>query len=137
MSGSRKTLIALCAGSLVGVLATIAAVDGKQGSLDQIFRTAWHDSWNTDLTGEVASLLRVGKQFENVVQFIEDNGFSCQRSMLDGKHDSWFCERGTWNWGYLAYERWTIEFQCDATLPKCTIDKHKAAVESLSWHSFI
>jgi len=81
--------------------------------------------------------LSVEKNSENAVDFIEKNGFTCQRSMLDTIHNTWFCQRQTWNWGYLASERWTLEFQCDAKLPACAIAKHHAAVESRSWHSFL
>lgn len=137
LSGSNRTRVALYGGVLFAILAAIAAVAGDRGTLDRVFRNAWHDSSYTELTAEVASVLNVRKNSENVVDFIEDNGFACQRSMLNANHNTWLCQRQTWNWAYLAYERWTLEFQCDAKFPDCTIAKHYAAVESRSWQSFL
>lgn len=124
--------------AIATVLAAIFVYWQGTGKLERAFRDAWRDSFGTDATGDtaIALALPTRRPFPDAADaegFIERNGFTCARSELIKHRKLFICQRHAWVLGDLFLpkrELWTIEFECDATLARCTIVDYRATISN-------
>ncbi|WP_175493811.1 hypothetical protein [Microvirga guangxiensis] len=92
-----------------------------RGPLITAYDEAWRDSFGTNVTEDVAAALPLDKSAREMMQFVESNGFACKRSELLQDFGFHICQRRRLRVRLLsfAYEKWVLEFECRAKLPRC------------------
>jgi hypothetical protein len=124
---------ALYVAGLVAFCAAMIIYFGQQGPVEAAFRSARRDSFGTDITEDIAPALPLGRHSDDIVSYVERNGFMCNNSQLSPNAKIWICQRRAWVWRDLGpkQERWVLEFECDPKLAYCTMIKHFGEIRNV------